>query len=125
MANFEKKSNLAYRASLFGYFFQLVLIALSTLWLVPEHKQPNAVIWVLSSIPMLILLPWLIKRNIRAHIWLCFLVLGYFMPAVQHAFIPQYGWLPYVEIANLVYLFIVAMYFARWEQKRYQISVTR
>ncbi|CAA0097181.1 Uncharacterised protein [BD1-7 clade bacterium] len=125
MANFESKSDLAFKATMAGYFLQLVIVVLSTTVLVPTHKSPNLVICVLSLIPLLILLPWLIKRNIRAHIWLCFIVLGYFLPAVLHAFIPQYGWLPYVEVANLIYLFIVAMLFARWEQKRYQISVTR
>ena len=124
--NYEQKANIAYKASLLGYGLQYILILLSTLWLVPTHKEPNVVVCVLSMVPLLIILPWIIKRNIRAHIWLCFLMLGYFLPAVQHAFLFEYyGWLPFVEVVNTVYLFIVAMMFSRWEQRRYQISVTR
>ena len=126
ISDYEQKADLAYKASLFGYVLQYILILLSTLWLVPTHKEPNIVICILSMVPLLIILPWIIKRNIRAHIWLCFLMLGYFLPAVLHAFmVEQYGWLPFVEVANTVYVFIVAMMFARWEQRRFQISITR
>lgn len=124
--DYEKKSNLAYKASLLGYGLQYLLIIISTLWLVPTHKEPNLVICILSMLPLLVIFPWIIKRSIRAHIWLCFLMLGYFLPAVLHAFMyQQYGWLPFVEITNTAYLFIAAMMFARWEQKRYCVSITR
>lgn len=125
-ALYKIKADIAYRAVLAGYFFQFLLIMVSTLWMVPKHKEPNIVVCILSMLPLLILLPWIARRNIRAHIWLCFLMLGYFLPAVQHAFMSeQYGWLPLVEIANAVYLYITAMLFSRWEQRQFSISVTR
>lgn len=123
---YAKKADIAYRAVLAGYLLQYLLIVVSTLWLVPTHKQPSITICIMSMLPLLILLPWILRRSIRAHIWLCFLMLGYFLPAVQHAFMhEQYGWLPLIEIANAVCLYVAAMLFARWEQRRLQISVTR
>ena len=128
MANFDKKADIAFIASMLGVALQLLLLVLSTVVFVPAHKA-DAASWAVTfaiSAPILLLLPWLVKRNIRAHIWLCFLMLGYFLPAVQQSFAyPHFGWLPFVEVVNNVYVFIIAMMFARWEQKRYQISVTR
>ena len=126
MAGFDKKADIAFKASMLGVALQFFIIIASTLIWVPSHKVPTWQATIMISLPLLILMPWLIKRNIRAHIWLCFLMLGYFLNAVQQCFLyEQYGMLPFFEVANTVYLFMIAMMFARWEQKRYQISVTR
>jgi len=123
---FEQKANIAYNIALALYFIQIALIFFTTMWWVPTHKSPNYVIGFFVATPLIILLPWMLKRNIRAFIWLCFVQLGYFMPAVQHMFMyEQYGFMPFVETALVFVLFCVAMMFARWEQKRYGISVTR
>lgn len=126
MTDFVKKSDIAYKITLASVFLQMLLIVAYTLIWVPTHKEPNVVVCILQLIPLLMCLPWLLKRNIRAHICICFLVLGYFMAAVMSAFLwKQTGWIPFVEVANTVVMFNAAMMFARWEQKRYQISVTR
>lgn len=126
MSVFAKKADFAFKASMCGFVLHVFLIIASTLIWVPKHQSPTLIVTILLLLPLLLLLPWLIKRNIRAHIWLCFIMLGYFMPAVENCFMfEQYGWLPFIEALNCVYLFIVAMMFARWEQKRYEISVTR
>ncbi len=126
MSDFNKKADLAFVASLGGYFLQLALIFITTTVLVPTHKTPNIIAGIFISLPLLIVLPWLIKRNIRAFLWLCFIELGYFIPATLHVFmLKQYGWIAYVEVFVVIYVFIIAMLFGRWEQKRYGISVTR
>ncbi|NRB40812.1 MAG: DUF2069 domain-containing protein [Pseudomonadales bacterium] len=126
MADFGKKADIAFIATMLGVAAQFFIIIAVTLIWVPTHKVPTWQATVMISIPMLILLPWLVKRNIRAHVWLCFIMLGYFLNAVQQCFLhEQYGILPFFEVANTIYIFSVAMMFSRWEQKRYQISVTR
>jgi uncharacterized membrane protein len=126
MLDFTKKANIAYKLSLFLYVVQISLIFISTAWLVPTHQQPTLIVGVVFSIPLLILLPWLIKRNIRAFVWLCFIELGYFMPATQHMFMfEQYGWMPFLETFVIISQFVIAMLFSRWEQKKFGISVTR
>lgn len=111
---------------MFLFFTQLLLNMVSTTWIVPTHKSPAPLIGLLASLPLFMLLPWLLKRNIRAFVGLCFLQLAYFIPATFHIFMfKQYGWMPFVETTNIIVLFVLAMMFARWEQKRLGISVTR
>lgn len=113
----QQKSQMAFVISGIGFVVLLLLIMLSTMWLVPTHKSPNIVVCILALIPLVILLPWLWKKNVRSFIWLCFILLGYFLTAVQNCFISQYGWLPFVEVAVIVNLFISAMLFARWQKQ--------
>lgn len=126
MSDFNKKADVAFVAGITGYFLQLALILLTTTVLLPTHKSPNITAGIFICLPLLILLPWLLKRNIRAFLWLCFVELGYFIPATQHLFmLEQYGGIAYIEAVVVVWVFVVAMLFGRWEQKRYGISVTR
>lgn len=123
---FARKAQIAFWVMLGLYVLQLALLVLAATVLAPTHKSPNLVAAVFVIIPLLLVFPWLIRRNIRASIWLCFMQLGYFMPAVQHMFmVEQYGWVPFAETAVIIALFVVGMLFARWEQRRFGISVTR
>ena len=124
--DFTSKANRAWKILLIFYGAQLLLTIAATTVLAPTHKQPNIFIGILECVPLLLLLPWLLRRSIRAAVWLCFMQLGYFLPSAQHMFmIEQYGWVPFAEAALIIALFIAAMLFARWEQKRLGISVTR
>ena len=124
--SFARKADIGFKVSMAAYFFQCLLVVLFTLVILPTHKVASPVMCVLQLLPLLMLLPWLLKRSIRAHIWLCFIILGYFMTSVLSAFMfKQYGLWPLVEVANTVVVFISSMLFSRWEQKRYAISVTR
>ena len=124
--SFARKADISFKVSMAAYFLQCALVVLFTLVILPTHKAANPVMCVLQLLPLLMLLPWLLKRSIRAHIWLCFIILGYFMTSVLSAFmVEQYGQWPLLEVANTVVVFISSMLFSRWEQKRYAISVTR
>lgn len=124
--SFQQKATITFNIAFGLYLVQLAMIFITTMWWVPTHKTPNFIIGFIIAAPLLILLPWLIKRNIRAFVWLCFVQLGYFMPATEHMFMyKQYGLAPFIEATLTVLLFITAMLFARWEQKQYGISVTR
>ena len=117
-ANLWRKVKLARLATLAGLAGLVVVIVLSTLWFVPSNKSPNLVICVLSLIPLALITPWIILKNVRAHIWLCFILLGYFLGSVENAFlVEEYGRLPLVEIAILVFLFVAATLFARWQHQ--------
>lgn len=94
--------------------FILTLMA-GTLWFPPTHKSPNVVICILVILPIALLLPWLIKGSPRAHIWFCFILLGYFLNSVQSAFLDEYGFIPWIELPLETLLFITSMLFARWK----------
>jgi len=44
--------------------------------------------WLFAALPLSIFIPGLRKNNLRSYAWLCFLILMYFMHAVEQAFIP-------------------------------------
>ncbi|MCY4043688.1 MAG: DUF2069 domain-containing protein [Cellvibrionales bacterium] len=101
--------------------FVLTLMA-GTLWFPPTHKSPNWVICVLVILPIALLLPWLIKGSPRAHIWFCFILLGYFLNSVQSAFLVEYGVIPWIELPLEVLLFISSMLFARWQFRAHKTA---
>ncbi len=117
VVDYKKRAFVAMCLTRLGLFLLVVDIIVSTLWMVPTHKSPNLVVCLMALLPLALLLPWIIKKNTRAHIWLCFVLLGYFLNAVLHAFIAQYGWLPLLEITILIGLFISSMLFARWQHR--------
>jgi uncharacterized membrane protein len=98
------------------YTLLLAVYSIRTLWLTPLDKEPNTVVWFFHIVPLLMMLPGMLKNHYRSYIWLCFVLLFYFMTAVIQAFAPEYGWFPKFEVALIVLLFISAMMFSRWWQ---------
>ena len=123
--NYTIKANIGHVAVLLSYFLQIVLLLLMTLVFVPEGKQPNLTVGLILVLPLLPFMPFLIKRSIRAHVWLCYLSLFYFMLAVPSGMDPRYGLIGRIELVNIIFLFVICMCFVRWEQRRLGISVTR
>lgn len=116
----------AYRvASLAFLLVHIVLLLLQTLLITPEGKEANLTVAVLLVAPLILFMPWILVRNLRAHAWLCFASLWFFMLAVPSAFDPRYGFLAQWEFANSVLLFLSTMLFVRYEQRRLGISITR
>ncbi len=44
--------------------------------------------WLFATLPLSIFIPGLRKNNLRTYAWLCFLILMYFLHAVEQAFTP-------------------------------------
>lgn len=65
---------------------------------------------------LLAFLPGIMKRNLRSHIWLTFVLLFYFLGAVSTAFACT-SVLSVVEVLLIVELFIAAMLYVRWQAK--------
>lgn len=96
-------------------------------WLNFSGGAGNIKIWVVKILPLLILIPGLVKQHHRAYSWLCFVILPYFIfitPALFEAFALK-NW---IYLALTVIIFIAAMMTSRWlQQKSYlqwQISQT-
>ena len=83
------------------------------------QRSPNKVVWAVQSLPLLLTLPGVVRAGPKAHIWLCFLLLGYFLVAVN-ALLYCPTLLVAIEIGLIVVLFISAMLFARWQAKLYK-----
>lgn len=123
--NYLFKANLAHKAVFVSYLLQIFLLVGMTLIWVPEGKTANLTVCIILLTPLLPFFPFLLKRSLHAHVWLCFLSLLYFMLAVPSAFDPRYGWIGHAELANIMFLFIATMCFTRWEQRQLGISITR
>lgn len=82
-----KQARMAAMVSYFGIMGLFTGDALVTLF----QGAPLGVViflWLFRILPLLIFLPGLRKDNLRAHAWLCFVILLYFFHAVVTAFVP-------------------------------------
>lgn len=85
----KPKHNYAKLGSLGSHFTCLVLLAITLLFAVAHLKQntgPNWLIWSAQSLPLLVFIPWLLKQQRRMYTWLCFVLLVYFVWAVEGQF---------------------------------------
>ena len=62
-----------------SYLAQLVLLFLLTHVLLPEGKTANTTVFLVLAIPLFPFLPFLAQRSIKAHAWLMFTSLFYFV----------------------------------------------
>lgn len=125
MNAYTVKARYAWYLVLVSYCTEIALLLLMTGVYPPEGKAPNLIIGMLLAAPLLPFAPFLLRRGIRAHVLLCFFSLFYFFLAVPSGMDPRYGWLARIEVANTFLLFVSTMSFARFEQRRLGISVTR
>lgn len=122
---FDFKAKLAFYTAFGCYIAEIAILIAMTLFWTPEGKEPNLTVCLILVLPLLPFFPYLFKRSIRAFIALCFASLFYLAFAVPSALDPRYGLLGQLEFAVVSMLCVSSMMFARWEQKRLGISVTR
>ncbi|MCK5881292.1 MAG: DUF2069 domain-containing protein, partial [Sinobacterium sp.] len=91
------KAELTRWICLVSYVFQIVLLYLVTHILIPEGKTANTVVFAVLAVPLLPFFPFLIARNIKAHAWLMFATLFYFILVVVNVFDPNYGFVAQLE----------------------------
>ena len=99
----------------------LILYATLLLMLVVDHAimRPHLFVPVLliQTVPLLLVLPGLLKRQARSGIWLCFMILFHFLAAVGNAGTAVYPFF-YIGMAVLVLaLFSVSLLFVRWQNR--------
>lgn len=121
----EARALLSYRITLALYLAFLAFMAVGMLWVVPADREPSVIVWAVASLPLLVFLPGLLRKNFRSYIWLCFVLLLYFLKLVLNLWHPLVSWVDWALVSVLVALYISAMLFARWQQAvlREQVSV--
>lgn len=90
-----------------------LLLASFCLWQILLPGGPKYFLWVVQMVPLLIFLPGLLRDNPRVYIGLCFVLLLYFIKAVEGLFSPARDWLDYMLLVFTVTLFIVSMLASR------------
>jgi len=110
----QTKADLGYKAVMALYTALALTLIAETGWFNPPPSS-KLIIMVLQLLPLLTPLPWVLKRQLRATAWLCFILCFYFVSGVLDAwFRPEqfYGWL--ITIFTVL-LFCIAMMFIRWQ----------
>lgn len=114
--DYERWSKLCRQLVLFCFFSLPVVFTLSQLLLPACGMPSNKVIWLLHMLPLLLFVAGLLRQNVRTYVWLCFVMLGYFLLAVQSIFACQ-SLLGAIELALIVVLFNAAMLYVRWRSR--------
>ncbi len=105
-----------------SYSILLVVFTVNTMFIPSCNREPNAVIWAMHVVPILLFLPSILRQNVRAHAWLTFVLLGHFMASVSVAFACTSALMTF-EVGVLVVLFIAAMMYIRWRSRALKSAV--
>ena len=69
---------------------------------------------ILQVVPLLVFVPWVLRDNLHSLIWLSFVLLGYFVLAVQTAFARPGDGVALAGVFLQVILFLVAALYIRF-----------
>jgi uncharacterized membrane protein len=86
-------------------------------WQITGPHGPRYFLWFVQLLPLAIFVPGLLRDNPRAYIGLCFVLLLYFIKAVEGLFSPLRAWIDFWLLGCSVVLFISAMLTSRWLQR--------
>lgn len=115
-ADYRTLSRRARRVMWLGYAALLIALTLSTVVVPSCNRSSNPVVWVLLCLPLLAFLPVLLKGNVRACAWFCFVLLFYFLAAVPVAFACT-GLVTVLEVVTVSVLFVATMLYIRWQSR--------
>lgn len=109
-----KKIKYSQTVSLFSYLLLFVLLIVSALQTAAPKEAYQEMI---LSVTLLLLLPGLLKGSVRAHIWLCFIILWYFTYAVIGVFLTTGALVESLTAASTVIIFLSSMMNVNWQKK--------
>jgi len=111
-----KKNLYAQYLTVSCYVLLLLMMIVTTLpGMIPDGSSPW-VILPIKLVPLLILLPGLIQDQLRAYIWICFIVLFYFTQSVVETFLSSGANIDFFITALTVIIFLSAMFYIKWER---------
>ena len=109
-----KKIQRTWQLTLALYSVLLIALVLDHSLIRPHFFLP---VLLIQTVPLLFVLPGLIKQQTRSEIWLCFMILFHFLSAINNAFMTPHT-VFYSCLALLVLsLFSTALLFVRWKTR--------
>ncbi len=109
----DKKTN---RILLFTYFSYIGLLILLTFTFI-QNDDHSWKLWAFQMIPLLLVLPAMLKRYYRAHSWLCFIILAYFTAYVVEVGSPLAELTDWIGLLFSIGVFTGAMMSSRQLQR--------
>ena len=112
------KANKAWWAMAVSYVGTLVLLAAALISSPPPTDDPSAqvfvtlMVWGLISLPLLIFIPWILKKSPYAASWLSYLSLLYFVLVMA---LSSGIWIWLLSLSSLG-IFLGSMMFTRWQK---------
>lgn len=108
----KRKLHIARRLNWICYLGLMLLFAAWNLFL----PGGSIKLWILQSLPLLLVLPGMLKRNYRSYLWLCFILLIYITASIVDVMLPTRGWQHGVLLLLSLTLFFSAMMTSRWQR---------
>ncbi|QFT55759.1 DUF2069 domain-containing protein [Microbulbifer sp. THAF38] len=108
----QRKLHIALRINWFCYIALLVLIAARNLFI----EGGSLALWLIQTVPLLLVLPGLIKQRYRSYLWLCFILLLYITTSIVDVMMPTRGWQDGAMVVLSLILFFSAMMSSRWHR---------
>lgn len=103
-----------------SYFGLLSVLSINTLVVPTCDRDPNTVIWLIQIGPLVMFVHGVITQNVRSHVWIAFLCLGYFLLSVNAVFsCPTL--LSGIENGLIFLLFCSATLYIRWRSKELKL----
>ncbi len=96
-------------------------LSMWVLWIVLAGQQVVDVarfdapwpVWLLRVVPLLLFMPSVLRGSLRAVIWLCFVLLFYFISAVELLFAQPDDGIAIIGVSAVVGVFIAAAFYIR------------
>jgi uncharacterized membrane protein len=108
--NYAPRARFTLNVSRYGLVLLLLLNTVQTL----NQVVPNWTLWSIGALPIIFILRPVWQGRPMAHAWLCFLLLMYFIVAVQNIFSPSCDIFDVLRLVMVVTVFLSAMMYVRW-----------
>lgn len=103
--------------TLISYFALLIFLIADSLIHPPAVSTASLMALIaVKCVPLLLPVGGVVKGDVRAHSWLCFIVLVYFMSGVLRATTPNQLMWGLIEVFLSVEVFICAMLYVKWKK---------
>lgn len=111
------RTELMRRVSLACYTVLVAALSLQILGIEQLEAATRGFLWVIWIGPLLVFLPGLVRGTWKTYLWLCFVLLIYFMVVVSNLFGPRAGPSDWLQLVLICVLFNTAMFYSRWRQR--------
>ena len=107
----------ARRVALFSLAALVLLLTVNVFGITRLEVQSRAVLWAISILPLLLLLPGILRGAWKSYAWMCFALLVYFQVFVTEVFRKPRDPVTLGLLVAVVLLFAAAMVFVRLRRK--------
>lgn len=106
----SRQALIAHRISLTLYFILLGVLTLTTFWPDPVEGASKLLMLTIKLVPLLLVLPGVLKAGNKAYIWLSFILMIYFTDASMRAYLTEWSTMPVIVMSLTVLLFLTSLY---------------